>query len=68
MTDHDGKCEICLEPIRDNDLCLTDIDLGPCHAKCLEGSTMVNLDTGEPLGSDEAAPVPYFYGVANDRP
>ena len=63
MTYHAGKCDICLEPIRDDDLCLTDIDLGPCHAECLEGSPMVNLDTGELHGPDDAPPVPYRYGL-----
>lgn len=63
MTDHAGKCDICLEPIRDGEMCLTDIDLGPCHAGCLEDSPMVNLDTGELLGPDDAPPVPYRYGL-----
>lgn len=50
--DHDderGHCDICSQPIIGPDLCATDVDLGTCHAACLEGSPVVNLDTGEPM-------------------
>lgn len=42
------KCPICAEPFKADDLCATDIELGTCHAGCLEGSPIVDLDTGEP--------------------
>lgn len=44
----DHRCPICAEPLNDGDLCATDIDMGACHAACLEGSTIVDLETGEP--------------------
>ena len=50
--DHDderGHCDICSQQINGPDLCATDVDLGTCHAACLEGSPVVNLDTGEPM-------------------
>ena len=42
------RCPICLETFKADDLCATDIELGTCHAPCLEGSPVVDLDTGEP--------------------
>lgn len=46
------KCPICGEPFADNDVCATDIELGTCHAKCLEGSPVVDLDTGEQISGE----------------
>ncbi len=52
-------CPVCSEPLNDDDLCSTDIELGVCHAACLEGSPTVNLDTGEQVDG----PIPtYRYG------
>lgn len=60
-------CSVCDVEFRPGDLCATDIDLGTCHAACLDGSPVVNLETGEPFdgpafvfvwGSDEAMPIP----------
>jgi hypothetical protein len=45
----DRECPVCAEPMNADDLCATDIELGICHAACLEGSPTVNLDTGEPM-------------------
>lgn len=42
-------CPICAEPLKVDDMCAVDIELGICHAACLEGSPTVNLDTGEPV-------------------
>ena len=42
-------CPVCAEPFKAGDMCATDIDLGTCHAACLEGSPVVDLDTGEPV-------------------
>lgn len=42
------ECPICAEPMKPDDLCASDIEMGPCHAACLEGSTVVDLETGEP--------------------
>lgn len=43
-----GHCDICAKPITADDLCATDIELGICHAACLEGAPVVDLNTGEP--------------------
>jgi hypothetical protein len=41
------KCPICDKPLRPDDLCASDIEMGAFHAECLEGSPVVDLDTGE---------------------
>lgn len=40
-------CPICNQSIESGDLCATDINEGTCHAECLEGSPVVDLETGE---------------------
>lgn len=50
------KCPVCDEPISEGEAAAIDIDLGTCHAKCLEGSPTVNLETGEPIDG----PIPTF--------
>jgi hypothetical protein len=40
-------CSACGAPFKDDDLCATDIELGICHAACLEGSPVVDLETGD---------------------
>jgi hypothetical protein len=42
------SCPICTAALNPDDICATDIEMGICHAACLEGSPTVNLDTGEP--------------------
>lgn len=42
-------CPICAEPLKDGDTCATDIELGTCHAECLDGSPTVDLETGKPV-------------------
>ncbi|MBB3297852.1 MULTISPECIES: hypothetical protein [unclassified Rhizobium] len=54
-----GHCDICAKPITADDICATDIELGTCHAACLEGSPTVDLETGEPL---DGKPDTYRYG------
>lgn len=54
MTDHTSErdtddCPVCAVAFKPDDVCATDIDLGACHAACLEGSPVVHLDTGEPF-------------------
>lgn len=44
----DAKCPICAEPFKDDDLCASDITEGTCHAACLDGCPVVDLETGEP--------------------
>lgn len=41
-------CPVCANLMEVGDTCATDIELGTCHADCLAGSDVVNLDTGEP--------------------
>lgn len=41
-------CPICDKPFKADDTCATDITEGTCHAACLEGSPVVDLETGEP--------------------
>lgn len=41
-------CPICARPFAPDDVCATDIELLTCHAACLEGSPVVDLDSGEP--------------------
>lgn len=53
------ECSICAKSINEGDLCLDDIDMGACHAECLEGSPVVDRDTGEPLPDDAPKPVAY---------
>lgn len=54
-------CPVCNVPFDSQDMCLTDIELGTCHAGCLEGSPMVDLETGEELPEDAPMPQPYKY-------
>ena len=49
-------CPVCSEPFKDDDRCATDIELGICHAECLEGAPTVDLDTGEPIDG----PIPTY--------
>lgn len=52
-------CPICAVAFQDDDMCLTDINEGTCHAACLAGSPTVDLASGEPT---ETTPTPYRYG------
>lgn len=62
---HKGEadCPVCAEPLAADDICATDIELGICHAACLEGSPVVDLDTGEPSDGPVAT---YRYGDLAD--
>jgi hypothetical protein len=42
-------CPVCAEPLKAGDVCASDIEMGACHAECLEGSPVVDLDTGDPV-------------------
>ncbi|UYZ06182.1 hypothetical protein CFBP5507_07885 [Agrobacterium salinitolerans] len=41
-------CPICDVPFKADDVCASDIEEGTCHAECLAGSPVVDLNTGEP--------------------
>lgn len=51
-------CPVCAVPFKAEDLCSTDIELGTCHAACLEGSPTVDLNTGQEL--PEGTPIATF--------
>lgn len=57
----DYHCPVCRQLFKPDDLCSTDIELGVCHAACLEGCPTVDLDTGEPV--DGQIPVYRFHEV-----
>lgn len=59
MTDDTHSCPICAEPFKSEDICATDIELGTCHADCLAGSPVVDLETGEPSNGPVST---YRYG------
>lgn len=42
------SCPICAVPFKLDDICATDIEEGTCHAECLAGTPVVDLNTGEP--------------------
>lgn len=63
----EDDCPICKVRFTADDLCLTDIDLGTCHAECLAESPAVDLFTGEPLGEGEPLPTPYRYDTFNPK-
>lgn len=58
----EAACDICGKDIFADSMCLTDIDMGPCHAECLEGSPCVDLETGDRLPEGAPAPQPYRFG------
>ncbi|MDW9888894.1 hypothetical protein GOC28_08390 [Sinorhizobium meliloti] len=60
------RCPICNEPFKADDICATDIELMTCHVACLEGSPVVDLDSGEPL--PEGKMHTYRYGDDNPPP
>ena len=64
MTDDTHACPICAEPFKHDDICATDIELGICHADCLAGSPIVDLETGEP---SEGPVSTYRYGEDQDK-
>lgn len=42
------RCPICDVPFKPDDVCATDIVEGTCHAECLAGTPVVDIETGEP--------------------
>jgi len=53
------SCPICAEPFKPNDICASDITEGTCHAACLEGTPVVDLDTGDELLDGKVDTYPY---------
>lgn len=48
MSETDHCCPICAEVLASDDVCASDIELGICHAACLDGAPVVDLETGDP--------------------
>jgi len=57
--DYIYRCPICDEPFKADDICATDITEGTCHASCLEGSPVVDLDTGDEIPDGKVDTYPY---------
>ena len=53
------RCPICAGPFKPEDTCASDITEGTCHAACLEGSPVVDLDTGEEIPGGRLDTYPY---------
>ncbi|MBD8665264.1 hypothetical protein IFT59_18650 [Rhizobium sp. CFBP 8752] len=49
MTDDIHRCPLCSVPFKLEDVCADDITEGTCHAECLEGSPVVDLETGDEI-------------------
>ncbi|MBB4146052.1 hypothetical protein GGQ72_004621, partial [Rhizobium rhizoryzae] len=49
MNSNVDLCPVCEKPLNPDDLCASDIEIGLCHASCLEGSPVVDLDTGNEI-------------------
>lgn len=61
----EDDCPVCKVQFKPDDICLTDIDLGTCHAACLADCPAVDLGTGEPLPEGAQLPTPYRYDMAS---
>lgn len=59
MTDDIHRCPICHVAFQPDDTCADDITEGTCHAACLEGSPVVDLETGEELPGGKIDSYPY---------
>ena len=55
----DYRCPICAEPLKASDICASDITEGTCHAECLAGSPVVDLDTGDEIPGCKIDTYPY---------
>lgn len=49
LEDDIDRCPICDVPFKPEDVCADDITEGTCHAGCLEGSAVVDLQTGDEI-------------------
>lgn len=59
------RCPVCLREFKSGDMSATDIELGTCHAECLEGCPVVDLETGQP---SEWPITTYPYDEISDDP
>ncbi|WP_430259842.1 hypothetical protein [Neorhizobium sp. IRS_2294] len=49
LEDDIDRCPICDVPFKADDVCANDITEGTCHAECLEGSPVVDLEKGDEI-------------------
>jgi Zn-finger nucleic acid-binding protein len=59
------KCPICDIEFKPADVCAEDIEMGTCHAECLQGSPVVDLDTGEEMPEGSKVDT-YFFAELDD--
>jgi hypothetical protein len=59
IADDIGRCPICAEAFNPADICATDIEMGSCHAECLDGAPVVDLDTGDEIPDGKISTYPY---------
>lgn len=48
------ECPVCSVALAADDICARDIEMGICHAPCLEGSPVVDLETGDEIEGGKA--------------
>lgn len=60
------NCPVCAKPLKRDDICASDIEMGPCHAECLEGSPVVDLESGQELPDGKLHTYPF--SVISDPP
>lgn len=60
-TEEPEACPICAVAFKPDDLCQTDVEMSTCHAACLEGSPVVENESGEPVPDASVEPPPYRY-------
>lgn len=59
QAEYEHRCPICDKAFKPDDNCATDIELGTCHFECLDGSPVVDLETGEEILDDDMHSFPY---------
>ena len=57
--EEEHRCPKCDEAFKLDDNCATDIELGTCHFECLDGSPVVDLETGDELPDEDMHSFPY---------
>lgn len=66
MTDDIHRCSLCGVAFMPEDICADDITEGTCHAACLEGSPVVDLETGEEIPDGKNST--YLYSEVMEPP
>ncbi len=66
---NEHRCPICGEAFKDDDLCISDVELGVCHYDHYnpEGPWF-DMHTGEELGPDNERPKPFPYSPYGESP